>query len=167
MLLRRRIRQQEQLRGNPLLGAKNPYLLAKEKDYATAPGGAPRGGKHRGYGEYACIWDSQYPMRLQAGAHGTGEGIYPSPPPMGGYRPSFSPEQSRYSDSGGGGGGGADYGQRVEHIYESPKFVRNNSVNSHGSGDLPVYFEVDPPELPPQNPPSVHGQCRVPLGRKT
>ena len=139
---RRRIRQQQQqLRNNPLLGSKNPYLVAKEKEYTST-----RGAKHRSYGDYACIWDSQYPMTLQAGSRDRDGGMYP-PPPIG-YRPAMTSEPLRYSES------GTDYdmrGPRVEHIYESPKFVRNNSMHSN-SGDLPMYFEIDPTgPRPPRN----------------
>ena len=77
-------------------------------------------------------------MTLQAGSRDRDVGIYP-PPPVG-YRPAMTSEPSRDSET------GPDYdqrGPRVEHIYESPKFVRNNSVHSN-SGDLPMYFEIDP-----------------------
>ena len=114
-------------------------MLAKEKEYASTRG------KHRSYGDYACIWDSQYPMTLQAGSRGGDTGIYP--PPSVGYRPDITSDSSRYSES------GFDYdhrGSRVEHIYESPKFVRNNSEHSN-SGDLPMYFEIDPTGPPPRN----------------
>ena len=123
-------------------------MLAKEKEYVSTRG------KHRSYGDYACIWDSQYPMTLQAGSRGRDGGIYP-PPPLG-YRPAMASDSSRYSES------GPDYdqrGPRVEHIYESPKFVRNSSEHSN-SGDLPMYFEIDPTGPPPRNSP-VNGQGRL------
>ena len=103
------------------------------KEYASTLGTRNSNSKHRSFGgEYASIWESQYPMTIQSLSPGEEE--------------TFATPTSGMPDAHGFSTNSAMPPQlppRVEHIYESPKFDRSES-SSRSVTDLPVYFELDP-----------------------
>lgn len=103
------------------------------KEYASTVGLRNNISKHRSFsGEYASIWESQYPMTLHH--HQTlHEDTFATP--MSGI-----PDSNHFSTH---TGLPPQLPPRVEHIYESPKFDRCES-SSRSVSDLPLYFELDP-----------------------